>query len=642
MYLTKFLGTSVLCLTALSAFAQGSVSSKPALTAEDIAAWLDGYLPYALETADIAGAVVVVVQDGQVLVERGYGYSDAAQHTPVDPKRTLFRQGSVSKLFTWTAVMQLVEQGKLDLDTDINQYLDFKIPARDGQPVTLRNLMQHTGGFEEYAKGLVSDDPRTALSTETRLKRWIPKRIFPSGTTPAYSNYGAALAGYIVQRVSGEPFEAYIERHLLAPLDMSSSTFRQPLPATLAPWQSKGYNIASQDSKGFEILDPPAGGLSATGEDMAHFMIAHLQDGAYRDAHILQPATAQRMHDSPLTLLPPLNRMELGFYETNINHREVIGHLGDTQYFHTGLHLFLQEHVGFYVSFNSQGKAGMAIDLRGALFEGFADRYFPDARKDGGREAADTAAQHARMLAGTWVLSRRFESTFANVTELPGQVTIRVGPKGELVWPRLGLNDPPRHWVETAPFVWRDTDSHRWLAAKVVDNQVVRWSLDAFSSFAVFDRAPWYKSSSWLLPLLYASIAALVSTVILWPVRAIIRRHYGATRALKPRTLAFRVSRIAAAVIVVALAGWATTLVLLSSDLENMGGRFDPVLWGMEIGGSIAFVGGCIAMLWNLWAVWTGPHRWPARVWSIVLALSGLIVLWIAIAFGLFSFGVDY
>ena len=670
MHSRRFLSIALLSVAAMPALAQGSkpaltspqldpAAQPPAsievagaiaatLTAEDLATWLDGYMPYALKTGDIAGAVVVVARDGQILVERGYGYSDVARRTPVDPKRTLFRQGSVSKLFTWTAVMQLVERGKINLDTDINQYLDFKIPARDGQPVTLRNLMQHTAGFEEYAKDLVSDDPKTALSTETRLKRWTPERIFPPGTTPAYSNYGAALAGYIVQRVSGEPFDAYIARHVLAPLGMSYSTFRQPLPATLAPWMSKGYSVASQDPKGFEILDPPAGALSSTGEDMTHFMIAHLQDGAYRDTRILQPATAQRMHDSPLTLLPPLNRMELGFYETNINHREVIGHLGDTQYFHTALHLFLKEHVGFYVSFNSLGEGGTAIELRGALFEDFADRYFPDTERDGpdikhaGGVAPDTAAQHARMLAGTWVLSRRFESNFANVTELLGQVTIRVGPKGELVWPQLGLNDPPRHWIETAPFLWRDTGSHRWLAAKVVDNQVVRWSLDAFSAYAVFDRVPWYKNSTWLLPLLYASIAALVSTLILWPIRAILRRYYGATLALEPRTRAFRVSRIAAAVMVAAVAGWTITLAILSSDLENMASRFDPVLWAIEIGGSIAFIGGCTAMFWNLRVAWTGPRRWAARIWSIVLALSSLIVLWIAIAFRLLSFGVNY
>ena len=130
------------------------------LTAADVNAWLDGYLPYALKTGDIAGAVVVVVKDGQVLTERGYGYADVEKRTPVDPALTLFRPGSVSKLLTWTAVMQQVEQGKIDLDADINQYLDFKVPGLGGKPITMRNLMQHTAGFEEQAKGIITEEPQ--------------------------------------------------------------------------------------------------------------------------------------------------------------------------------------------------------------------------------------------------------------------------------------------------------------------------------------------------------------------------------------------------------------------------------------------------------------------------------------------------
>src|SRR5882724_3304035 len=370
--------------------------SVAALTADDANAWLDGYMPYALHVGDIAGAVVAVVKDGKILTERGYGYSDVEKRTPVDPKHTLFRPGSVSKLFTWTAVMQLVEQGKIDLDADVNQYIDFKIPPRDGKPVTMRNIMQHTAGFEEQAKGILSDDPK-APGFEALLKQWTPHRVYTAGSTPAYSNYGASLAGYIVQRVSGEPFDTYLEKHIFAPLDMKLSTFRQPLPAQLAPLMSKGYPLASEDAGHFEIVGPaPAGSLSSPGEDMAHFMIAHLQDGEYNGHRILSAATARQMHDSPLTLLPPLNRMELGFFETNINGREVIGHLGDTDDFHTSLHLFLQEGVGFYVSFNSPGKDAAVQGLRSALFEDFSDRYFPG-KPPQSKVDEKTAAAHAAL-----------------------------------------------------------------------------------------------------------------------------------------------------------------------------------------------------------------------------------------------------
>ncbi len=426
-----------------------TVSTAAALTVEDLNAWLDGYLPYALKTGDIAGAVVAVVKDGQILTERGYGYSDVAKRAPVDPQLTLFRPGSVSKLITWTAVMQQVEQGKIDLDVDVNRYLDFKIPARDGQPITMRNLMQHVAGFEEQAKDLISEGSK-APGFDALLKQWVPERVFAAGTTPAYSNYGASLAAYIVQRVSGEPFDDYLERHIFAPLEMKHSTFRQPLPKDLVPLMSKGYSVASEPPRPFEIVGPaPAGAMSSPAEDMAHFMIAHLQNGEYHGTRILSAATAELMHNSPLIFLPPLNRMELGFFETNINGREVIGHLGDTDCFHTSLHLFLKENVGFYVSFNSGGKAGAAGGLRGALFQDFADRYFPvDEAK--ARVDEKTAILHAAMLKGNWVNSRGSQSNFLKAIGLVGQTKVSSDGKGELVMPFPGLNGQPSHWVETS------------------------------------------------------------------------------------------------------------------------------------------------------------------------------------------------
>jgi CubicO group peptidase (beta-lactamase class C family) len=613
-----------------------------ALTASDVNAWLDGYMPHALKTGDIAGAVVAVVKDGQILTTRGYGYSDVAKRTPVDPKLTLFRPGSVSKLVTWTAVMQQVELGKIQLDADVNQYLDFRIPPRDGKPVTMRQLMQHTAGFEEQAKDIMSGDRKATPTFDVLLKRWTPTRIFAPGTTPAYSNYGASLAGYIVQRVSGEPFDSYVERHIFQPLGMTHSTFRQPLPSTLAPLMSKGYSVASKDPKPFEIVGPsPAGSLSSSGEDMARFMIAHLQSGSYQGNRILQPATAAMMHDSPLTVLPALNRMELGFFETNINGREVIAHLGDTENFHTSLHLFLKDGVGFYVSFNSPGKGGAAGGLRGALFEDFADRYLPNTEKDG-RVDDSTSAKHAAMMAGSWVNSRRAESNFISSVGLVSQVKLGVS-KGELVAPLPGLNGEPRKWVEIAPFVWREANGHQRLAANVVDGTVVRWSFDGISPFMVFDRAPWYENSAWLLPLLIGSLAALALTAVTWPVAAIVRRRYGATLALDTRARrAFRLSRIAAIALLVTTLGWALAVGLLLSDINRLSSTTDPLIRTLQVVGTLIFVGGAALLLWNLWVVWTGHRRWPARVWSVVMALSSLVVVWVALVFKLISFGVNY
>ena len=635
-------------LASVSAAQQAAQSSPPApnaaaLTADDVNAWLDGYMPYALKTGDIAGAVVVVVKDGKILTERGFGYSDVAKRTPVDPALTLFRPGSVSKLLTWTAVMQQVERGKIDLDADINRYLDFKIPARDGKPVTMRNLMTHTAGFEDHAKYILSADSASIPPFDAILKKSVPNRIFAPGTTPAYSNYGASLAGYIVQRVSGEKFNDYIDHHILEPLDMKHSSFRQPLPPALAPLMSKGYKIASGKPMGYEYVGPaPAGSLASTGEDMGHFMIAHLQNGEYQGHQILKPATAEMMHNTPLTILPPLDRMELGFFETNVNGREIIGHLGDTQSFHTSLHLFLKEGVGFYASFNSPGKAAAVGGLRGAVFEDFADRYFPADEKITPIDTK-TSAEHVKAIAGRWDASRRSESSFLSIAGLVGQLKVSVGPNGGLLLPLPGLNGVPREWVETAPYVWRDKASHMRLAAKVVDGKATRLSFDEISPFTVYDRPPWYTNAGLLVPLLLASLAALLATALLWPVRAIVRRNYGASLTLEPPALrAYRLSRIAAIAIIAALAGWALWLTTALSDLGNLTDRLDPLLWFLEIFGAIAFVGGAAVMLWNLWVVWSGKRHWTARVWTVVLALSSLTVLWVALAFKLIAFGVHY
>jgi CubicO group peptidase (beta-lactamase class C family) len=354
----------------------GVTETPHEMTAADLEAFLDGFVPMQLERENIAGAVVLVVKDGKVLFARGYGYSNVEKKTPVSVDATLFRPGSISKLFTWTAVMQLVEQGKLDLDRDVNTYLDFKIPATFSKPITLRNLMTHTPGFEEQIKDLINSEGMPMASLRQHLVSHVPARIFPPGVTPAYSNYGAALAGYIVERVSGKPFNDYVAENIFKPLQMSRSTFAQPLPSDLKPLMSSGYTVGTGKAKPFEIVEEaPAGALSTTAADIAHFMIAHLQDGKYEGGQILRPEIARVMHSWQFGLNPALNGMCLGFYEESRNGHRIIGHGGDTVYFHSDLHLVLDAGVGFFVSYNSRGKGD--ISPRTALWQHFLDRYFP-------------------------------------------------------------------------------------------------------------------------------------------------------------------------------------------------------------------------------------------------------------------------
>ncbi|HWP42166.1 MAG TPA: serine hydrolase domain-containing protein, partial [Blastocatellia bacterium] len=426
-------------------------SGKHEMTAPDVEAFLDGIVPLQLAQNDIAGATVAVVRDGKLLLAKGYGYADVEKKKPVSPDETLFRPGSVSKLFTWTAVMQMVEQGKLDLDRDVNEYLDFKIPEAFGQPITLKNIMTHTPGFEEQIKDLFVTDP-ASLDLGQYLKTHIPERIFPPGTIPAYSNYATALAGYIVERASGQPFNEYIEANIFKPLAMTHSTFVQPLPPSLAPHMSNGYQLASEEPKPFEVVNAfPAGSLSSTAGDMAQFIIAHLQDGRLGDAQILRPETARLMHSRLFALDDAANAMAYGFYEESRNGQRIIGHGGDTQYFHSDLHLMPDAGVGFFISYNSTGRG--ETSPRTLLWEAFLDRYFPQAPPPASASAA--AAEDARAVAGSYMLSRRSETSFLKTASLLGEFTVTPREDGMIEVAELrGPNGKPKRWRGVAPMTF--------------------------------------------------------------------------------------------------------------------------------------------------------------------------------------------
>ena len=233
---------------------------------------------------------------------------------------------------------------------------------------------------------------------------------------PAYSNYATALAGYIVERVSGLSFDDYIDQNIFEPLGMTHSSFRQPLPKALEAAHVPRLQARTPTSRRgtSSISLAPAGSLAATGSDMARFMIAHLQNGAFGDQRILSEETAKQMHGTPLTIIPRVNRMLLGFYETNTNGRRVIAHGGDTQYFHSDLQLYIDDGVGYYISVNSAGKEGAAGPLRGAFFRQFSDRYLPGPDFTGKVDEA-TAKEHAQAIAGTYLFARRAESSLLSV-----------------------------------------------------------------------------------------------------------------------------------------------------------------------------------------------------------------------------------
>jgi len=627
-----------------SAVPESATSAAPALTRSDVEAWLDGLIPNSLRVGDIAGAVVVVVKGGEVLLEKGYGFSDLEKRKPVDPRRTLFRPGSVSKLFTWTAVMQQVEQGRLDLDTDVNQYIDFRIPDRNGKPVTLRNIMTHTPGFEEQYRGLITENDKNVPVLGEHLKANIPERVFDPGTTPAYSNYATALAGYVVERASGMSFDDYLDKFVFAPLDMQHSTFRQPLPESMRADMSLGYPRATQDPKPYEIIGvAPAGSLAAPGGDMAKFMIAHLQNGRYRDNRILKEETARLMHDSALTILPRVHRMLLGFYETNYNGHRVISHGGDTQWFHSDLNLFVDDGIGLFISMNSAGKENASGKIRATFFEEFADRYFPAPVEEGEVDAA-TAAEHAAMIAGGYDISRRMETTFFSLLGLMGQTKVIVNPDNTITVPLM--TNPagvPLKWREIAPFVWREVGGKQLLTAQVGDGRVTRFSFEPLSAIMIFEPTPGYKSAGWLVPVVVVGLAALLFTTLAWPTAALVRRHYRVAYPLAGNDARMhRHVRIAALVTLTLSILWMVVLVSALSNLALLDGSLDWLFLTLQIVSPLVYFGGASVGVWYAWSVLRTSRSWWAKAWAILLAIGFLALLWVALVYNLIGLDRSY
>jgi CubicO group peptidase (beta-lactamase class C family) len=642
LWLLLALGAPAFALAAAPADPMPTAVGPPQLTAQDLDAFLGGIVPYAISQANIAGAAVAVVADGHLLFAQGYGFADVNSRRPVIADQTLFRAGSVSKLFTWTAVMQLVEQGKLDLDRNINDYLDFKIPERYGKPITLRDVMTHSTGFEDTVTDLFVATPSQLFPLRQYLIRHMPPLIHPPGQVVAYSNYAATLAGYIVERVSGEPFDEYIERHILGPLGMQHSSFRQPLPPDLRPFMASGYPQASDPhATAFELIEAaPAGALTTNVTDLAKFMLAQLDGGSYGGAQILSPATLKEMHTPQGRPLPGMNGMDLGFYDENRNGLRIIGHGGDTGVFHSDLHLLLEKGVGFVVMLNSTGNAGAAEAVRVALFRSFLDRYYPYTPP---REAtmADPGKDAARV-AGFYGSSRH---TALRILTALGQSAVTAEPGGQITESELThLSGVPKHWREVAPLTFREVggQAHLKFVAKP-SGQIEYWVSDDTIPVDINPRIHGLAQSSMLKLFGGLFLAVMVLTVGIWIGGAIIRRRFERPLRLPPFEWRLRLAaRLGAVIYLLLILGWLAFFASLTSLVALVGGeqlgRFIPlyVLGVLAILGSLAMIANAGLRLR------AGPGGILARGGELILGLAGIYGIWGVIHLGLASFTVSF
>ncbi len=633
--ITIFLGVSIVT----------AAPSAQILDGADVEEFLTDYIQRQMEEFTIPNVAVSVVAGGEMIVAKGYGYADLHKQVPVDPYKSLFRIGSTSKLFTWTAVMQLVEQGKLDLEVDINEYLDFEIPARlaydqrqaEPGPIALKHLMTHTPGFEDYVTGLFSLSEDHVIPLAQHVRESLPARVFPPGEVIAYSNYGAALAAYIVERVSGVPFAPYVEKHIFKPLGMEQSTFEQPLPEHLADHMAKAYRYVDGEFREgkFEFFDG-AGSISSTAAEMARFMLVHLQGGKFEEARILQEKTARTMHSQLFTHHPLLDGIAHGFIEGTYNGKRVLSHGGGTMLYNTDLYLLPEEQVGLFIA-----HSGGNYRVHNELFQAFMDRYFPADDETVPPPPLDMS-ERSREFAGEYHQNRRSvtgEDKFLRL--FMGQIHVNVDEEGYLLVSHMGETN---QFVEIEPGVYYNLREGRTPDVYGTFRTIV-FGTDPFGKTMLmtdgpmsYSKAAWYEITIFNILMLFLAVLFVIGSSFYWGIKSVMQKIL-----YKPKKLPERPAVIPRGEKLAKGTALAYGFLTLASILETMVlSQPDPVYglpaiaYGEAPAWSSLFapiplmmaILGAVVVIFAGIAWWKEYWRIPGRIHYTLFAVATIALLW--------------
>lgn len=581
--------------------------------------FMDGVILTHLRDKHIAGATVAVTYKGKTILAKGYGFSNEQKQTPVSADSTLFRIGSISKMFTWMSVMQLVSQGKLKLDEDINHYLkDFKIPDTWPQPITLKNLMTHTPGFEDLVIGLFGKDSTTIKPLGEILSKEIPVRVRPAGTFASYSNHGTGMAAYIVEQVSGMSFNDYVETNILKPLGMNFTTFRQPLPGDLKPYMSTGYAYENGEfvKKPFEYVPLyPAGAAAASATDMTKFMEAILHQGAWSGAKILDSATLKLMESPAHQHHNSVNPMRYGFMDMSQNGELIIGHGGDTFYFHSLMALLPAHDVGLFVSFNTDKGGGAYLQV----LDEFMDRYFPEKPF---RPSIKLGKGTLEEFAGKYRANRYAYHDITTISSLFGDIEVSVDDSTGL---KVVSGETVQHIIPIDSTTFRELHGSKVIAfSKNEKGQIAHMFIGQLPIFAL-DKVTGVKGMGFQSTVFMFTIITMIITLLFWPLTYWVRRDYypkGTIHSLpaSAKWLAW----LNFLLLIIFYVGVASSVSDPTDIVFGIGKSLKTLLFLPLI--SIVFTLG----VWY-WVVqiWRGSgYRFLSRVYYLIVALAATIALW--------------
>ena len=607
-----------LCITLAMTSAIAAFAQRGPIDPKELEIFMDGVIHTSMEGSHIPGAVLVVVQDGKVLLNKGYGLADVEKKTPIDPATTLFQIASVSKLFTATAAMQLVEQGKVTLDDDVFTLLkDWKDDGKRIRPLTLRNLMTHTGGFDERGIGMTTHTREEIQPLGPYLSKRLPPQVRPPNDISAYSNAGVALTGYLVESISGEPFNDYIKKHIFDPLGMANSSFL--LTKEMEPNLATGYKYGGGEYKPvgtYFLNDGPAGSMVSTANDMARFMIAHLQYGQFESATILKPETVTLMHTTQYQAHPELGGLACQFFANTTNGVRTLSHGGDLPGFASFLLLAPEYNTGFFMSCNND-----TDELRHDIIRQFMDRYFPVLEAPPAPIVSDDFMERAQRYAGTYRAARFSSQSLEKLSFLMGQLKVGVREPGKL---NIYANDV--HVLEElSPGLFRATDepNSRYYFEPRPEGERDRLHMGAWS----MERVRWYERTDLNGLFIFACVAIFGSVIVSWPIIWLVRRRRNTSPQISTylRLAYFNCIFVSA-----------TYLVMLFGLVTSLSSDTDAFMYGMPWSVIILL---CLPFL-SLASVGsitlTLPVVWYRKVWSLTERIQFTAAT--ALCWGMFGF----
>lgn len=507
----------------------GLITSNGPNDESELEVFTDWVFAEGMKRWHVPGAVILLVKDGEIFFKKGYGSSDLQDKTPVDPDKTLFKVGSITKLFTTTAIMQLAERGLLSLDDDVNVHLDlFQVPNPYRNPVTVATLLTHTAGFDHQQIGRYSHSISEMEPLGRYLKNHMPRPTSNPGEFVDYSGFGLSLAGFLVEEITKIPYSRYVKEKILSPLEMNRSGFLHEMASESE--RAVGYRYA----QGHYVAVPndylnlvPSGALVSTAADMAKFMIANLQDGRYQNRQILKPETIREMHQTHFRVHPKMPGWCYGFYETYHGSNRAIMHSGHPRGFSNLLYLLKDKGLGIFIAYNSNN-----ANLYREYIELFHKRYFPTTKESVPLRPPENFASRAHRFTGTYLFSSSPKYTLSKLRDLlehKSEVTISADEDGIL---NVHLPEGTLRIVETEPLLFRTLRANKMIAFQANEKGEITHMFMNGDKPSTLEKLSWWETFHLQINLLRGFLLIFLSSLFIF-----ILYYFYSAKPIKKLTL---------------------------------------------------------------------------------------------------------